>query len=109
MGNYVLNYQLTVGSFNKTASTLGDSLTELNGSMFSTKDIDNDKWRKSCSTEHGSGGWWFGTHCARCNVNGINSEKAPYHSGITWYFGGDRGNTGKSWKTSELSITKIAN
>merc|ERR1719295_2195390 len=42
------NYFLTVGGFNNTLSTLGDSMTvdegNLNGMRFSTKDRDQDGW-----------------------------------------------------------------
>ncbi|XP_046333355.2 fibrinogen-like protein 1 [Haliotis rufescens] len=52
----------------KSGATLGDCLTPLNASAFSTYDRDNDNDAGSCAVEYESG-FWFNA-CADCNPNG---------------------------------------
>ncbi|XP_038058719.1 uncharacterized protein LOC119730000 [Patiria miniata] len=61
------DYILRVNSYN-TNSTAKDSLQTHSGMMFSTKDKDNDKIRKSCAILR-TGAWWY-TNCYRSNLNG---------------------------------------
>ena len=71
VGSEATGYNLTIGSFDISASTLDDSLTRditeknnnnLNGMKFSTTDVDNDLSSKSCSNKFASGGgWWYRT------------------------------------------------
>ena len=66
--------------------TAGDSLAYHNGMNFSSKDIDNDHYRKgSCSLVRGDGGWWF-DKCSNSNLNGrYLGADARDKNGITWY------------------------
>ncbi|XP_041360972.1 microfibril-associated glycoprotein 4-like [Gigantopelta aegis] len=48
---------------------LGDSLTTLKGSKFSTKDVDNDNWSNGSCADLFESGFWFNS-CADCNPNG---------------------------------------
>ncbi|XP_052706779.1 uncharacterized protein LOC128182222 [Crassostrea angulata] len=58
-------YKLSVGGYSGTA---GDSLAYHNGMKFSTRDQDNDTWKKqACSVER-QGGWWFKS-CIDAHVN----------------------------------------
>ena len=113
VGSEATDYTLTIASFDSSASNLGDSMitrssyTNLNGMKFSTKDRDNDKRTYHCSTEwFGHGGWWL-NECGYSNPNGLNLQSASGYSGIVWYFGGSRGKSKNSWKSSQLTITQI--
>jgi len=107
VGSDATGYTLTVGSFDRGASTLGDSMARSNGAKFSTKDVDNDTLvGGNCSTRNGSGGWWF-KDCFNANPNGLNSRNVQW-KGISWYHGGNRGRSGYSWKSAKFTITKTA-
>ncbi|XP_022235945.1 techylectin-5B-like, partial [Limulus polyphemus] len=81
-------YQMFLGSYSGDA---GDSLKYHNGSRFSTEDQDNDENSKSCSTDHGDGGWWFKS-CVHSTLNGFYHKTAKATKswrGISWRtFGG---------------------
>ncbi|XP_041360973.1 fibrinogen-like protein 1 [Gigantopelta aegis] len=56
-------------SGSSSSNALGDSLSTLKGSKFSTWDVDNDNWsNRSCAQLYESG-FWF-NNCAGCNPNG---------------------------------------
>ena len=78
-------YQLTVAGFERTMSTLRDSLRQHNGGNFSTLDKDQDRSAGSCSQQFGRGGWWY-KDCFHSNLNGNNFiEKTEQNNkGITW-------------------------
>ena len=109
VGLEATDYTLTIASFDSGASTLGDDMIashSLNGMKFSTMDVDNDNYSGvSCSSFRGYGGWWFSA-CGYTNLNGQNDQNAG-QSGIRWYHGGNRGRSGNSWKSSQLTITQI--
>ena len=64
------NYQLSIGSYNSTISTAGDSLiSRHNGKYFSTSDRDNDNSPPNCAEQYQSG-WWF-NGCLDSNLNGV--------------------------------------
>ena len=89
-------YQLHVYGFNQK-STAGDSLgryqigtiwsTSHNGSFFSTKDRDNDKYYGNCAEEL-TGGWWYDScqvsHPTGKYMLGYCNKFEPTQ-GITWY------------------------
>ena len=106
VGLEATGYRLTIGSFNASgASTLGDSMAHDNGMKFSTKDVDNDlRSSLSCSSVRGYGGWWF-AGCGMSSPNGKNDQNAKW-AGIAWKFGGNRGNSWKSWKSSKFVMTQ---
>ena len=66
ISNETDGYRLKVGNYSGTA---GDSLEYNNGMKFSTKDVDNDLYGKSCAIE-GSGPWWY-TLCTYTALNSI--------------------------------------
>ncbi|XP_028819852.1 angiopoietin-2b isoform X2 [Denticeps clupeoides] len=78
------NYSLHAHRFSGTAGKTS-SLTR-SGTMFSTKDHDNDFCSCKCA-QMASGGWWFEA-CGASNLNGIyysGHSKVPYN-GIKWYY-----------------------
>ncbi|XP_076437049.1 ficolin-2-like [Babylonia areolata] len=77
--NYRLHVEFVEGAAN-------DSLTDQNGSGFSTRDRDNDIHTKSCA-EKLSGAWWY-TKCTSANLFGVykNSSEAPAKDGLSWKY-----------------------
>ncbi|XP_078485313.1 fibrinogen-like protein A [Ciona intestinalis] len=59
-------YRLTVSGYSGNA---GDSLQYHNGSRFTTKDRDNDRWSGINCAEQYHGAWWYKV-CYRANLNG---------------------------------------
>ena len=73
-------YKLNIGGHSGTA---GDSMANINGMKYSTRDRDNDNWQNTCATEanHGDGGgFWY----KDCSHNFINSPSAGTH-GFVWH------------------------
>ncbi|VDI79887.1 Hypothetical predicted protein [Mytilus galloprovincialis] len=75
VGDESTNYKLNLTGYYGTAgnsmvSTGGISLT---GTMFSTRDRDNDLGEKNCAIIKG-GAWWYHS-CSLANINGLYSEK----------------------------------
>ena len=73
VGDVSTEYVLTVGGYSGTA---GDSLEDLYGMKFSTKDNDNDVSSNHCAQSY-QGAWWFG-ECHRSHLNG------QYPHGVQW-------------------------
>ncbi|XP_041932915.1 angiopoietin-2b [Alosa sapidissima] len=87
------NYSLHARGFSGTAGKTS-SLTRT-GTMFSTKDRDNDFCSCKCA-QMASGGWWFEA-CGPSNLNGMyysGVARAAYN-GIKWYY----------WKGPNLKAT----
>ncbi|XP_078340232.1 ryncolin-1-like [Crassostrea virginica] len=101
VGSKSEKYKLTVGGFNGSLG-MKDSLSYHNGTMFSTKDSDNDKWSYNCGATYKSG-WWFNA-CHTSNLNGIYYKKPNNTSaGITWAYWGSNGKW-ESLKSSKMMI-----
>ena len=83
-------YRLEVGSYSGTA---GDSLTYHNNMAFSTKDRDNDRWRKHCALSFNTGAWWYDS-CYYSNLNGKYLGDTISAKGINWYH----------WKSTRVSL-----
>ena len=82
VGNSITEYILTVGGYSGTA---GDSLTgQHNGTEFSTRDNDNDRWENNCGQRY-VGGWWFSA-CFYAYLNGLYHHNPVVSSfnGIFW-------------------------
>ncbi|VDI33121.1 Hypothetical predicted protein [Mytilus galloprovincialis] len=94
IGDSSSKYKLTVSHHSGNA---GDSLSQHNGMMFTTKDNDNDRAPVNCATLYGS--WWH-DNCYHSNLNGQFKGAGPY--GISWYYWGKYGNI----KTSTMMIRK---
>ncbi|XP_051992029.1 angiopoietin-2-like isoform X1 [Xyrauchen texanus] len=91
-------YSIHARGFRGTAGRTS-SLTHT-GTMFSTKDQDNDQCSCKCA-QMATGGWWFEA-CGPSNLNGVyysgNSNVVRYNS-IKWYYW-----KGQSWKASMTTM-----
>ncbi|GFR57947.1 fibrinogen-like protein 1 [Elysia marginata] len=78
IGSESEKYELNIGAYDGTA---GDSLRYHNGSQFTTKDQDNDKWAPGNCVGNHKGGWWFAS-CDESNLNGHWGVKKD--KGVEW-------------------------
>ncbi|TSK31429.1 Angiopoietin-2 [Bagarius yarrelli] len=88
-------YSVHAEGFSGTAGRIS-SLTH-SGTMFSTKDQDNDRCSCKCA-QMASGGWWFEA-CGPSNLNGIyhtGISSVMRYNGVKWYY----------WKGPNSIITK---
>ncbi|VDI05487.1 Hypothetical predicted protein [Mytilus galloprovincialis] len=85
--NYKLNLKGYYGTAGNSMVTAGK--ISLTGTMFSTRDRDNDLNERSCAIIKG-GGWWYRS-CSLANINGLYSEKDSNRA-VHWKLW--RGNTG---------------
>jgi len=74
------NYRMKIGGYSGNA---GDSMSINNDGQFSTKDRENDQWKKHCSQVF-TGGWWY---------------KACHHAHPTGTWGSKEMGKGINWKT----------
>ena len=95
IGDSSTNYALTIAGYSGTAN---DSTTYHNGSMFSTKDNDNDSWNHNCAISF-QGAWWY-NDCHTSNLNGLY-DGINYTQSIVWYFWKNR------WEPLKFSEMKI--
>uniref|UniRef100_A0A1I8GLA5 Fibrinogen C-terminal domain-containing protein n=1 Tax=Macrostomum lignano TaxID=282301 RepID=A0A1I8GLA5_9PLAT len=73
VGDSSTNYRMNYSSFMRVNSTINcDFLSHHRGQQFSTFDRDNEAAPYSCSTNYGSGGFWWSS-CLRINPNGVYS------------------------------------
>ena len=80
IGDEQAQYQIDVGSYSGTA---GDGLAYHNNMAFTTKDRDNDRWRKNCAV-YCIGAWWYQS-CAESTLNGkYLGKKSGTSSGARW-------------------------
>ncbi|XP_073397303.1 ficolin-2-like isoform X2 [Dendrobates tinctorius] len=100
-GNRMNEFWLGNENLNRITS-LGDSMTYHNNSMFSTKDQDNDSSTRDCAISY-MGGWWY-NNCFFSNLNGLYLHglyNSTTTNGVAW-------KTGKgfkySYKRTEMKI-----
>lgn len=93
-------YKLHIDGYTGDA---GDGLTKHTGSMFSTKDVDNDKVVKefggSCAIRFYGAGWYFKCYASNLNGKFYKGGKIPEkrYDGITW----------KPWTGPNYSLKKV--
>uniref|UniRef100_A0A1W7R9M9 Ryncolin n=1 Tax=Hadrurus spadix TaxID=141984 RepID=A0A1W7R9M9_9SCOR len=87
-------YKLHIAGCNGNA---GDSVSDMNMALFTTKDKDNDKAPSNCAESY-KGGWWY-SNCHSSNLNGLNlnGKHESYANGINYY----------SWKEHYYSLTEV--
>ncbi|CAC5413293.1 Fibrinogen-like protein A,Ryncolin-4,Angiopoietin-related protein 7,Ficolin-3,Ficolin-1-B,Ficolin-2,Ryncolin-1,Tenascin-R,Fibrinogen-like protein 1,Ficolin-1,Fibrinogen C domain-containing protein 1-A,Tenascin-X,Tenascin-N,Ryncolin-3,Fibrinogen C domain-containing protein 1,Ryncolin-2,Angiopoietin-related protein 6,Techylectin-5B,Angiopoietin-related protein 2,Ficolin-1-A,Tenascin,Fibrinogen C domain-containing protein 1-B [Mytilus coruscus] len=91
VGNGSSNYKLTVGGY---SGSLGDSLKEVNGMSFTTKDRDYDHHSALNCANNNKGAWWY-HDCTYSNLNGQYRQSGQISvEGIYWY----------TWKSSCYSM-----
>ena len=75
---------------------MGHSSTNLDGMKFTTRDRDNDNYKKNCAKVHN--GWWFNA-CFRAALNGPyrETDSFPAWQGIIWY----------TWLGENKSLRKV--
>lgn len=66
-------YKLEIGTFTGEGEIV-DQFTYHNGSMFTTKDSDNDVWKEQNCADRMQAGWWYKS-CNLVNVNGVWMSK----------------------------------
>ena len=89
------NYQLSISGYKGIAPSDPFSGLPLNGMPFTTKDKDNDNWRKNCAVHDAggnAGGWWYNA-CSRIRLN------HQYKNIYAIYLGG--------WKALSFTEMKI--
>ena len=65
--------------------TAGNSLSRNNNMSFTTRDVDNDKWKENCArARHGA--WWFKKCAAQSHLNGeyLGGAHNKNVMGIQW-------------------------
>ena len=86
--------------FYNVSGDAGDSLSNHNHMMFSTKDRDNDLDAGLCAQRR-QGAWWY-QKCTKSNLNGLylrgkhSSLNNTYADGVNWY----------SWRGHDYSLQK---
>ena len=75
---------------------VGDSFSQQNGAMFSSKDFDNDQSAADCAKLY-NGGWWY-SNCHDSNLNGLylQGNNISNSGGVIW----------KQWKGDNYSLKK---
>lgn len=108
VGDEESKYKLTIGAFDASTSTLGDSLTAYaNGAKFSTSEVDNDTYESgNCLTRSRGGGGWWTKVCGTSNLNGEYGQSKRYR-GIYWKYGGQRGNKHDAWKGTKMMLVNV--
>ena len=82
VGDSSSKYILSVSGYSGTA---GDSLVDLSGRHFSTRDQDNDASGSNCAQLY-KGGWWYYA-CHRSNLNSLyyGGAQSSHADGMNWY------------------------
>ena len=93
VGDGSSQYRLAIGGWSGTAN---DSMADCNGTGFTTRDRDNDRWSGNCAT--GScGAWWY---CS-CRTDIDANLNGQYHNSgncsVSWY-------NFESLKSSEMRL-----
>lgn len=103
IGDMTEKYVLKVTRYSGTA---GDSLSNQNGYMFSTKDKDNDISETLDCAEKSKGAWWY-NNCHHSNLNGQyfgGTNTSIWGDGISWYTW--RGHD-YSMKATDMKIRRV--
>ena len=71
VGNAESNYQMHFWGYSQLTDRVKDTIfiESNNGTMFTTRDRDNDLHVKNCASDFFNGGWWYDS-CTSINPNG---------------------------------------
>merc|ERR1712126_353021 len=68
-------YELTIGGYQSSVSTLNNGMKQNNGMRFSTRDKDQDGWKAgNCARSYGGGGWWY-ANCGNVRPTGLHKKE----------------------------------
>lgn len=77
-------YRLSVGGYQASRSTTGDSFHHHHHHTFSTYDQDNDgDNREHCAKQYGGGWWYFSCHTSHLTGAAVTPGEGGHHA-ITW-------------------------
>ncbi|XP_078329267.1 fibrinogen-like protein A isoform X1 [Crassostrea virginica] len=100
VGDELSKYKLTVSGYN---GTIGDNLSYHSGSMFSTRDQDNDYRSDHCS-QYYHGAWWYYS-CHLSNLNGKYMGPGVFNDlSMNWKWASD----GESLKSTRMMIRPLS-
>jgi len=106
---YDAGYVLTIGGFNESLSTLGDSMSYDSGMKFSTKDRNLNPNRDIINfARERTGGWWYGEGSTEAHLTGMHTEtewsKIEGSKQLYWWFRGEEGDTHNSFAEVEMLL-----
>ena len=89
VGNVTSNYQMHFWGYSQTSDRVKHDIfiSRYNGTMFTTRDRDNDRKSTNCASDDYRGGWWY-DKCTRINLNGDyeGDVTRPTNTGIVVKF-----------------------
>ena len=89
VGNAASNYQMHFSEYFSSSDRVKKTIfySAYNGSMFTTRNRENDRRDgANCASDLHRGGWWY-TACGRINLNGnYEGDVTPTSTGIVVYF-----------------------
>ena len=111
VGNAESNYQMHYSGYSQSSDRVQDMIftDRYNGTMFTTRDRDNDKsFADNCASDRYRGGWWYHS-CTRINLNGDyeGDVTRPTNTGIVVKFidtTSDNRSASKAVKSVEMII-----
>ena len=88
VGSVATNYQMHFWGYAQSSDRVQGSIftDRYNGTMFTTRDRDNDSRSSNCAADIYRGGWWY-SRCTRISLNGdYEGDVTPTNTGIVVKF-----------------------
>ncbi|XP_015427851.1 PREDICTED: ficolin-2-like [Myotis davidii] len=102
VGGEAEKYKLVLGAF--AGGNAGDSLTQHNNSLFTTKDRDNDGAFSNCALKYQGAWWYYSCHWSNLNGRYLGGSHKSHGNGINWHSG--KGSY-YSYKVSEMKVRPV--